>query len=86
MIRHALAAALILSATTVQAQEPTDPIGDICQGQPVACIVAAVPLSLVAGAIVLTAVGEAYEAACVGAGYRYLPPEGDAGWQWRCTK
>ena len=61
------ASILMLTAMPVQAQEqPADPIRELCQGEPIACIVAAVPLSLVAGALVLHAVGEAYDAACGG--------------------
>lgn len=57
---------LMLAPMAVAQEPPTDPIREVCQGEPVACIVAAVPLSLVAGALVLHAVGEAYDAACGG--------------------
>ena len=59
-------AALTIAPMTMAQEPPTDPIREVCQGETLACIVAAVPLSLVAGALVLHAVGEAYDTACGG--------------------
>ena len=58
--------ALAMASATSQAQETGDPIRDVCQGNLLACVVAAVPLSLVAGAAALYAIGEAFDAACGG--------------------
>lgn len=90
MKRLMIALTLLTAPTMTTAQEPANPIRDVCQGEPLACIVAAVPLSLVAGAVVLSAAGEAFEASCnAREGQVYVGPDDRRNttgttWQWQC--